>query len=60
MFGVGGFFSPFVVLYFEEMTYFVLGLLMFLAVPAYFFLKTPELGKEKRASAILEAGNLAD
>ena len=53
MFGVGGFFSPFVVLYFEEMTYFVLGLLMFIVVPVYFILRTPELDKEKRASTIL-------
>lgn len=42
MFGVGGFFSPFVVLYFEESTYFILGLLMFLVVPAYYVLETPE------------------
>jgi len=42
MFGVGGFVSPFIVLYFEELTYFVLGLLMFLIIPAYYFLETPE------------------
>ncbi len=53
MFGVGGFLSPFIVLYFEEMTYFVLGLSMFLIVPAYFILDTPEVDRERKASTIL-------
>lgn len=38
MFGVGGLISPLVVLYFEESTYFYLGLVMFMVVPAYYYL----------------------
>jgi hypothetical protein len=41
MFGVGGLVSPLIVLLFEENAYFVIGTLMFVICPAYFFLESP-------------------